>query len=79
MSNKPTIAELKKELAELKKDIRNYKGIATVSLEKFHQVTVEITDLKKQLKKTKSDYERACSVARHLSQAVTRLVEDSHV
>lgn len=82
MSDKklPTVAQLQKKIEKLKQkeqDIINLFEI-TKTLAKEVQVKYEkdVSDLKTALRQSRQEYQRACSVVRHLSGAINKLTEE---
>jgi len=75
----PTVAELQKELAKLRKSEKEssvcLSAAIVLSKEEKQKHGKEVQDLRTALKQSLNDYQRACDIARHLSNAVGRLTE----
>lgn len=78
MSDKktPTVAELKKQIKYLERQLVKEQAQIISNQALYNISKKDAENYKIALTQSRKEYERACAIARHLSSAINRLVEE---
>jgi len=78
MSDKKTltIAELKKQIKHLERELIKEEARSVANQALYNISKKDAENYKIALTQSRKEYERACAVAKHLSSAINRLVEE---